>query len=151
MQVAARTYRAWRTRLPALRAIEAAKIIDTLRGLKDLDSEGRPKPEILYGRRKMNAWLRRNGFPEVSKHTVDRPMRDEGMTGLIRGRKTRRTIPGKDGNEPATCSSVTSAPAHPTVFGLPTSPSYRSIPVSCTWLWSSTCFRVPSSAGKPPQ
>ncbi|MGP5002615.1 IS3-like element ISPfr13 family transposase, partial [Glutamicibacter ardleyensis] len=42
-------------------------------------------------------WLRRNGFPEVSKHTVDRLMRDEGMNGLIRGRKTRTTIPGKDG------------------------------------------------------
>ncbi|MGP5411971.1 DDE-type integrase/transposase/recombinase, partial [Glutamicibacter ardleyensis] len=49
------------------------------------------------GRRKMTAWLRRNGFPEVSKHTVDRLMRDEGMNGLIRGRKTCTTIPGTDG------------------------------------------------------
>ncbi|MFC4267268.1 IS3 family transposase, partial [Arthrobacter cryoconiti] len=70
MQVAARSYRAWKTRLPALRAIEDAKVIDTLRSLKDLDSKGRPRPEILYGRRKMTVWLRRNGFPEVSKHTV---------------------------------------------------------------------------------
>ena len=45
----------------------------------------------------MTAWLRRNGFPEVSKHTVDRLMRDEGMNGLIRGRMTRTTISGKDG------------------------------------------------------
>lgn len=45
----------------------------------------------------MTAWLRRNGFPEATKHTVDRLMRDEGMNGLVRGRKTRTTIPGKDG------------------------------------------------------
>ena len=45
----------------------------------------------------MTAWLRRNGFPEASKHTVDRLMRDEGMNGQVRGRKTRTTIPGKDG------------------------------------------------------
>ncbi|GAA5155868.1 hypothetical protein GCM10025768_28290 [Microbacterium pseudoresistens] len=47
MQVAARSYRAWKTRLPALRAIEDAKVIDTLRSLKDLDSKGRPRLEIL--------------------------------------------------------------------------------------------------------
>ncbi|MDJ0318625.1 hypothetical protein [Arthrobacter antibioticus] len=35
VQVAARTYRAWKTRLPALRAIEDAKVIDTLRSLKE--------------------------------------------------------------------------------------------------------------------
>lgn len=98
MQVAARSYRAWKTRLPALRAIEDARVIDTLRSLKDLDSKGRPRPEILYGRRKMTVWLRRNGFPEVSKHTVDRLMRDEGMNGLVRG---RTTIPGKDGKRAA--------------------------------------------------
>src|SRR5436309_14591866 len=51
----------------------------------------------MYGRRKMTVWLRRNGFPEASKHTVDRLMRAEGMNGLVRGRRTRTTIPGKDG------------------------------------------------------
>ena len=45
----------------------------------------------------MTAWLARNGFPGVSKHTVDRLMRQEGMRGLVRGRKTRTTIRGKDG------------------------------------------------------
>lgn len=97
MQVAARTYRAWKKRLPALRTIEDARITDALRALKALDVRGRPRPEIIYGRRKMTAWLRRNDFPEASKHTVDRLMRDERMNGLIRGRKTRTTIPGKDG------------------------------------------------------
>ncbi|MHA7292238.1 IS3 family transposase [Arthrobacter sp. MDT3-24] len=97
VQVAARTYRAWKKRLPALRTIEDARITDALRALKVPDAKGRPRPEIIYGRRKMTQWLRRNGFPEASKHTVDRLMREEGMNGLIRGRRTRTTIPGKDG------------------------------------------------------
>jgi transposase InsO family protein len=45
----------------------------------------------------MTAWLARNGFPGVSRHTVDRLMRDEGMNGLVRGRRTRTTIAAKDG------------------------------------------------------
>ncbi|WP_458781236.1 IS3 family transposase [Arthrobacter sp. D3-16] len=97
VQVAARTYRAWKKRLPALRTIEDARITNALRALQVLDAKGRPRPEIIYGRRKMTQWLRRNGFPEASKHAVDRLMREEGMNGLIRGRKTRTTIPGKDG------------------------------------------------------
>jgi putative transposase len=97
VHVAARTYRAWKKRLPALRTIEDARITDALRALKVPDAKGRPRPEIMYGRRKMTQWLRRNGFPEASKHTVDRLMREDGMNGLIRGSKTRTTIPGKDG------------------------------------------------------
>ncbi len=60
-------------------------------------NDGRPLPEVLYGRRKMTAWLARNGFPNVSKHTVDRLMRDEGMNGLVRGRSARTTVPAKTG------------------------------------------------------
>ena len=45
----------------------------------------------------MTAWLARTGFPGVSKHTVDRLMRQEGMRGLVRGRKVRTTISAKDG------------------------------------------------------
>jgi transposase InsO family protein len=45
----------------------------------------------------MTAWLARTGFPDVSKHTVDRVMRDEGMAGLVRGRKTVTTVPSKNG------------------------------------------------------
>ena len=60
-------------------------------------NKGRPLPEVLYGRRKMTAWLARNGFPEVSKHTIDRLMRDEGMNGLVRGRSARTTVPAKTG------------------------------------------------------
>lgn len=44
----------------------------------------------------MRAWPQRNGFPDVSKHTVDRLMRDAGMNGLVRGRRTVTTIRAKD-------------------------------------------------------
>ena len=60
-------------------------------------NKGRLLPEVLYGRRKMTAWLARNGFPELSKHTVDRLMRDEAMNGLVRGRAARTTVPAKTG------------------------------------------------------
>ena len=45
----------------------------------------------------MTAWLQRCSHRGVSKHTVDRLMRHEGMRGQVRGRKIRTTIPGKDG------------------------------------------------------
>jgi len=97
LQVAPRTYRSWKTSTAPARAFDDARIIDKLRGLGTGGPKGGPLPEVLYGRRKMTAWLGRNGFPGLSKHTVDRLMRGEGMRGLVRGRKVRTTIAGKDG------------------------------------------------------
>lgn len=97
VRVAPRSYRAWKTRRASERTRSDALIIDKLRSLRQVDAKGRQKPEILYGRRKMTAWLARNGFVGVSKHTVDWLMRLEGMNGLVRGRKIRTTIPAKDG------------------------------------------------------
>ena len=97
VRVAARTYRAWKRRAAPPRAFSDAGILDVFHRLHQRDAKGRPKPEVLYGRRKMTAWLSRNGFPGVSKHTVDRLMRLAGMNGLVRGRKTRTTVPAKDG------------------------------------------------------
>ena len=37
-------------------------------------------------------------------------MREEGMNGLIRGRKTRTTIPGKDGRRAGDLLNGTSPP-----------------------------------------
>lgn len=101
LAVAPRTYRAWKLRAPSARTHSDAQLTDALRRVKTGGPDGRPLPEVLYGRRKMTAWLARNGFPEVSKHTVDRLMRDEHMHGLVRGRKTRTTIAGKDAQRAA--------------------------------------------------
>jgi putative transposase len=97
LAVAPRSYRAWKITPACERAKTDAAILDMLRHLRTGGPEGRPLPEVLYGRRKMTAWLGRNGFPGVSKHTVDRLMRGEGMSGLVRGRPIRTTIPAKDG------------------------------------------------------
>jgi putative transposase len=97
VRVAPRSYRAWRRRPAATRTIDDAALVARFRQLRERDAKGRQRPEALYGRRKMTAWLVRTGFPDVSKHTVDRVMRGEGMNGLVRGRKTTTTIPGKDG------------------------------------------------------
>jgi putative transposase len=118
LAVAPRTYRSWKntTVVPA-RISSDAQLVDVLRGLATAGPGGRPAPEIMYGRRKMTAWLNRTladpgrkdpgagggpaqgpvGAGRVSKHTVDRLMRQEGMYGLVRGRKVRTTIPAKDG------------------------------------------------------
>jgi transposase InsO family protein len=97
VRVAPRSYRAWKTRDPSARTIDDAALTARLRQLRERGPKGRQRPEVLYGRRKMTAWLARTGFPDVSKHTVDRVMRAEGMNGLVRGRKTVTTIPAKNG------------------------------------------------------
>ena len=96
LPVAPRTYRAWKTSQACTRARTDATLLDMLLHVRT-GNEGRPLPEVLYGRRKMTAWLARNGFSEVSKHTVDRLMRDEGMNGLVRGRSAKTTVPAKTG------------------------------------------------------
>jgi len=100
LAVTPRSYRSWRaaTGVPA-RAFSDAAVIDVLRGLRTGGAEGGPLPEVLYGRRKMTRWLRRNGFPDIGKRTVDRLMRIEGMRGVIRGARTRTTIGAPAGAE----------------------------------------------------
>jgi putative transposase len=88
-RVAARTYRAWRqaNRPVAARTLHDARVIDAL-----LATRG--TPEGLYGRRKMTHHLRRRGLA-VAFCTVDRLMRELGLTGIRRGKQVRTTIPGR--------------------------------------------------------
>ena len=89
--VAARTYRSWRTtdRTVAARTVSDAVVLDALLATRNT-------PEALYGRRKMTHLLRRRGL-NVAFCTVDRLMRDLGMSGVQRGKRPRTTIPAKDG------------------------------------------------------
>ncbi|QEW00622.1 IS3 family transposase [Microbacterium caowuchunii] len=87
VQVAARTYRAWKRAEPSARVRADAVVIDAL-----LATVG--TPEGLYGRRKMTAHLRRGGLV-VSKRQIDRLMRDLGLNGLVRGRRVRTTVPDR--------------------------------------------------------
>ena len=73
-QIAARTYRAWRTREPSARAVSDAKVVEAIDQLAwTRDPQGRRKltPEGLYGRRKMLALLRRQGVA-ATPGAVDR-------------------------------------------------------------------------------
>ena len=88
VQVAPRTYRNWRTATPSDRTVTDAELTNALRATVGT-------PEGMDGRRKMTAHLRRQGY-RVAGCTVDRLMRDEGLSGVIRGRRHRTTIPGKD-------------------------------------------------------
>jgi putative transposase len=97
VQVAARTYRAWKApgRRVAARTITDAVVTNALLTART-SPDGRPTPESLYGRRKMTALLRRRGLP-VAHCTVDRLMRELGMQGVRRGKQPQTTIPDADG------------------------------------------------------
>lgn len=94
MQVAARTYRAWKRARPSDRDLTDAVIIDAILTAR-IDDTGEATPESMYGRRKMTALLRRRGLT-VSKRRVDRLMRLLGINGLVRGKGVRTTIPDRN-------------------------------------------------------
>ena len=64
VQVAAKTYQAWKTpgRILSARTVSDAVVADAMIGVRTR-ADGRPTPESLYGRRKMTALLRRCGLP----------------------------------------------------------------------------------------
>ena len=98
-RVAARTYRAWRTRRPAARTISDAQAVHAIRDIAwTVKPDGRRQltPEGLYRRRKMTAQLRRTTMPSVSAGAVDRARRVLGLVGVRRGKGMRTTIPAKD-------------------------------------------------------
>lgn len=101
-QIAARTYRSWRTKPVAARTITDAQVQDKVRDLAwGTDRNGRRKlaPEGLYGRRKMTALIRQQpGFADASAGAVDRAMTALGLSGARRDKGVRTTIPGKGGN-----------------------------------------------------
>jgi transposase InsO family protein len=86
VQVAPRTYRNWKTAAPAARIRTDVVLTDALRATVGT-------PEGMYGRRKMTAYLRRQGYTAAAC-TIDRLMRDEGLSGVVRGRRHRTTIAG---------------------------------------------------------
>lgn len=99
-QIAARTYRAWRSRRPAARTVSDARVVDAVRAAVWItDDQGRRRitPEGLYGRVKMRAHLDRTVLPGVSYGSVDRAMRTLSHQGVRRSKGVRTTIPSADG------------------------------------------------------
>ncbi|GAA13368.1 putative transposase, partial [Gordonia alkanivorans NBRC 16433] len=98
--IAARTYRAWRTRAPAARTVSDAHVVDAVRNVVwRTDDDGRRKmtPEGLYGRVKMRAHLHRTTLPGVSYGAVDRAMKVLGHNGIRRSKGVRTTVRSADG------------------------------------------------------
>jgi transposase InsO family protein len=103
VKIAARTYRAWKTRPVAARTVTDAMVVDAVRQAAwetMVAPDGlvcrRLAPEGLYGRRKMTALIRRT-LPEASRGAVDRAMRLLGLVGIRRDKQVRTTIRAKDG------------------------------------------------------
>jgi putative transposase len=142
-QVAPRTYRNWKIAAPSGRTVSDAALTDALRATIGT-------PEGMYGRRKMTAYLRRRGH-RVAGCTVDRLMRDEGLCGVIRGRRHRTTIPGgKDARQAPDLLDrdfTASAPNRKWVSDFTYTERGRG---SCMWRSSWTASRGPSSAGRRP-
>ena len=116
VQLAPRTYRSWKSSMPSARTVSDAHLTDALRATVGT-------PEGMYGRRKMTAYLRRQGH-RVAGCTVDRLMRDEGLFGVIRAVRTappsqpRASVAGR-----RICSIATSPRPRRTASGSPTSPT----------------------------
>ena len=104
LQIAARTYRSWKSGPAADRTVTDAVVVDKVRDAAwtavigpDGVQRRQLAPEGLYGRRKMTALLHRTCLPNASPGSVDRAMRLLGLKGITRRRKVRTTVPGKDG------------------------------------------------------
>lgn len=66
MQVAARTYRAWKRAKASDRDLSDAVVIDAILAAR-VNENGQATPESMYGRRKMTALLRRQGLAVQSR------------------------------------------------------------------------------------
>lgn len=102
LQIAARTYRAWRqaNQPVAARTVSDAVVVDAVRDIAwthNAHGQRVLAPEGLYGRRKMTAYVRGTAVPNASAGAVDRAMRTLGLVGVRRGKRVRTTIPGNDG------------------------------------------------------
>jgi hypothetical protein len=149
VQVAARTYRAWKQpgRPVAARTTTDAVVVDALRQARSTP-DGQPTPESLYGRRKMTALLRRRGL-DVAHCTVDRLMRELGMQARGGARRHGPRSRAPAGHAPLTCWSATSPRRRPTGPGSRTSPTCAPGPAWSMSRSSWTCSPSASWAGMP--
>ncbi|MEV7796733.1 DDE-type integrase/transposase/recombinase, partial [Streptomyces sp. NPDC087512] len=101
LKIAARTLRAWCAPIgpanrPAARTVSDALVEDAVRQLAFTTNGAGERvlaPEGLYGRRKMLALIRKTVLPDAGFGAVDRAMRSLGLSGVVRGRRPRTTIP----------------------------------------------------------
>ena len=93
LQVARSTYYAARCRKPSARRVRDEALKLRLRQVHDEHFEA-------YGARKMWRQLRREDVP-VARCTVERLMRELGLSGVVRGKPKRTTVPDESAPRPA--------------------------------------------------
>ena len=86
IEVSASAYRARRRRRPSARAVRDAKLVGQIRRVH-------AKAFEIYGQWKTWQQLQREGI-HVARCTVERLMREQGITGVCKGKTCRTTIPG---------------------------------------------------------
>jgi transposase InsO family protein len=92
VRIAARSYRAAKSRPPSARAVADEALAAKTRELRETpDAGGRLPRERFYGRRKMTRLLARCGVL-VSEGRIGRLMRAHGMFGPVRGRRKITTV-----------------------------------------------------------
>jgi putative transposase len=91
-RIAPRTFHAFAGRAPSKRALWDTTLTEILAGFYEPGSDGRRRPELLYGAEKMWAHLQRQGIA-VARCTVERLMRRRGWRGVTRCKKVRTTEP----------------------------------------------------------
>jgi putative transposase len=84
-KIAPSSYYAAKARPPSARAVRDRELLAEIRRLHEANYG-------VYGARKVWRQLRREGF-EVARCTVERLMRADGLTGVIRGKTRRTTVP----------------------------------------------------------
>jgi HTH-like domain len=101
-----------------------------------------------YGARKVWKQLQRERIP-VARCTVERLMRQEGLRGLVRGRRTRTTIPSEVLEKPLDRVQRRFTASRPDqLWGWPTSPSSRPGRASCMSRSSSMSLHEESWVGE---
>ena len=132
-QIAPSTYYAARSRAPAPRAVRDEALTAQIERVH-ADNYG------VYGARKVWRQLHRQGTP-VARCTVERLMRRAGLSGAVRGKTRRTTVPDTTSARPGDLLDRDFTAPAPNGGGSPTSPTWRPGPGSSTSPSSWTCTR----------
>ena len=103
LQVAPSTYYAARRRRPSARRVRDEALKVKLRHIHPLADARIPRSAEhfgVYGARKMWRQLQRERIP-VARCTVERLMRELGLSGVVRGKVRRTTVPDESAPRPA--------------------------------------------------
>ena len=140
-QIACSTYWAAVKRPRCARAVSDAELLTEIQRVHE-DNYG------VYGARKVRRQLTREGT-QVARCTVERLMRQGGLSGAVRGPGLARPDRIRRRHARRTWSSASSSRNGPTSCGSWTSPTCRPGSGSSTSRSASTCTRAGSPAGVP--